>query len=348
MRSTLSVPSDLKSTLSEHGIHVGDLVFYITSKCNLRCAHCYVGTPLLDSATAYDASSVADTLKSFSPLERLTVLGGEPLLHPQLDGVIEAIAAVPCNEKRITTNLTVGNDSLFKRFRDAGVRLVVSLDGSLKDTHEAIRGPNTFDRTVRNIMSAVRTGVDLEVTHTVTSLSIGSILEFLYFVSSLGIRRVNFHSLSLVGNASSHRELAITPSQWRDVVKTFRSLRDEAGSLSVRYELGFASDSEVEALSSDSYHHHASSSFYAEGRQRIVIYPDQRIYISSEAFGTEAFIADLRSGHTEFNERGHSEWLQSAASDFSVTNLQPTRRGDASYPHALSVSYRECYLIELP
>lgn len=56
------------------------------------------------------------------------------------------------------------------------------------------------------------------------------------------------------------------------------------------------------------YHHHYQRSFYAtEWGQRIVIYPDKKLYVSSEAFGTESHIGHISAGTFHYNEGNQNE-----------------------------------------
>src|SRR5205823_4881088 len=77
------------------GINPTDLVLYINSQCNLRCSHCYVGNELLNASVYYSLASILDFIADLPPLDRVTVLGGEPFYHPRLREVVEALGGTP-------------------------------------------------------------------------------------------------------------------------------------------------------------------------------------------------------------------------------------------------------------
>lgn len=61
---------------------------FITTKCNLRCRECSSFVPYIESPKHYDVKKLNEDLNGvlgvFGTLERVTLLGGETLLHPEL------------------------------------------------------------------------------------------------------------------------------------------------------------------------------------------------------------------------------------------------------------------------
>ncbi len=60
-----------------------NVYLYITEACQLRCEHCYMGERL-DRALKMPLPQIIDTLAAWRRLggSKLTILGGEPTLHP--------------------------------------------------------------------------------------------------------------------------------------------------------------------------------------------------------------------------------------------------------------------------
>ncbi|MGV9662762.1 radical SAM protein [Nocardia niigatensis] len=60
-----------------------NVYLYITEACQLRCEHCYMGERL-DRALKMPLPKIVDTLTTWRRLggSKLTILGGEPTLHP--------------------------------------------------------------------------------------------------------------------------------------------------------------------------------------------------------------------------------------------------------------------------
>jgi molybdenum cofactor biosynthesis enzyme MoaA len=169
MSKTIIIPSTFLQDLQNYwGIKVSDLVLYVTSQCNLRCSHCYIGNDLLSSGTVYDLGSLISLISSTIKLDRLTILGGEPLLNPDISMILGATKSIVCDEKRITTNLTSIPTLLSGIESWAGFRVCVSVDGFKRELHDGIRGSGTFTKTTQNIVHLIRMGLDVEVMHVVT------------------------------------------------------------------------------------------------------------------------------------------------------------------------------------
>ncbi|MGH3803512.1 MAG: radical SAM protein, partial [Pseudonocardiaceae bacterium] len=66
-----------------------NVYLYITEACQLRCKHCYMGERL-ERALKMPFNQIAETLTTWRQMGRskLTILGGEPTLHPDYLDVI--------------------------------------------------------------------------------------------------------------------------------------------------------------------------------------------------------------------------------------------------------------------
>jgi sulfatase maturation enzyme AslB (radical SAM superfamily) len=346
MTSTLSIPVNLKTDLESIGIFPADLVIYVNSKCNLRCIHCYVGNDLLKSANNFSIDSLLNFINSFPQLDRITLLGGEPLLYPDIEKVFLQLEKIKIKEKRITTNLTVLNNDLIDSILKSKTMVCVSLDGHNPSLHDLIRGKGSFNKTINNLKSLIKTGVDIEITHTINSFNKQYLWELIDFLKNLGIHRLNLHKTSPKGNALNNKNLIIKPSEWREIVNKLRLLNKNNTDFRIRYEVGYVNKKEFDFLvKNKNYHVHADKSFYSNSGHRVVLYPDGNIYISSEAFNTDSYIATIKNGYFEFNNKVNNEMKISKNSDFSLNSFVEDMKGDDNYPIALSVSFRETIFI---
>ena len=108
----------------------------ITSQCNLDCSFC----PKTSRPPQFITGEQFDyLLGQVQPLTNFVYLHlmGEPLLHPQLDRLLE-LCAQRGLKVSLTTNGTLLTDEIVKYLNDNRVMLVLSLDGS-KKTHDNMR-----------------------------------------------------------------------------------------------------------------------------------------------------------------------------------------------------------------
>ena len=123
-----------------------EIGFAVTKHCNLRCAHC-----IRDDVTTVRSlpqsvfRSITDQALTLFGGIRVSLTGGEPLLHPEFDGLVSHLSrrGIPW---RIVTNgwHTQRSLPLFERHRPERVRL--SLSGTEEASHDEIRGRGSFER----------------------------------------------------------------------------------------------------------------------------------------------------------------------------------------------------------
>lgn len=106
-------------------LRVGSLELHVAEHCNLRCRDCDVASPLWPERLL-SPGEVAETLARLRPLLRaevLKIVGGEPLLHPELEAVLRAARDSGVGERlRVTSN-----GRLPRRLTDDCLRLIDEL-----------------------------------------------------------------------------------------------------------------------------------------------------------------------------------------------------------------------------
>ena len=134
--------------------------------CNLACTHCFVscgpGNTRHEFMTREQvAERVAEGLAL--GVREFYFTGGEPFLHPELlDMLGDTLAGGPCTVLTNGTLLTVAHVAGMVRLSTGSrysLELRVSLDGDRAETHDLIRGPGSFERTLAGLRRASRAGL---------------------------------------------------------------------------------------------------------------------------------------------------------------------------------------------
>lgn len=116
------------------------VVWELTLACNMRCRHCgsAAGKARPDELSEKEALGLCDDLARLG-CERLTLLGGEPLLHANWRGLAERLSAGGIRVNLITNGWLTTQPAMMAEIRSAGlVNIGVSVDG-LQATHDDLR-----------------------------------------------------------------------------------------------------------------------------------------------------------------------------------------------------------------
>ncbi|MFH1460631.1 MAG: radical SAM protein [Candidatus Omnitrophota bacterium] len=134
------------------------LIWYITSRCNARCSHCFYTRYLnrTDDLTIEDVKKIVKSLKV--RLEVAALTGGEPFLHPDLFEFCKTLVEI--NRTKLISLSTNGSmpDSIEQVIKkilknmQVKINIQVSLDG-MRELHDKVRGvPGIFDYAVETVL----------------------------------------------------------------------------------------------------------------------------------------------------------------------------------------------------
>ena len=209
----------LEASLRRSSRGLNNLYLHVTFGCNLRCDHCYAGAGharkgvMPPEALARICADAART-----GFRHVVVTGGEPLVHPQRDELLDALAGLRTNVKPLLTvlrtNLAVELDAaLIERLSRSTDQVVVSVDGD-EATHDARRGAGSYKRTVSNLRALVALEGESEIS-LATVLPLAQVSgqpgdSVRALAASLGVRRTRFRPLLPLGRALES-ELEIVP-----------------------------------------------------------------------------------------------------------------------------------------
>lgn len=130
-------------------------IFYITSRCNAMCQHCFNWKLIEDAANHKELSlkEIEKIAKNWGHMIMLNLGGGEPYLRNDIPEIVEIfkkytdveIVGLPSNGI-LTEKILAIIKKLLTQFPDIHFRFTFSIDG-FKDTHDKIRGvPGIFEK----------------------------------------------------------------------------------------------------------------------------------------------------------------------------------------------------------
>jgi len=182
----------------------------VTARCNLRCRYCYFFS---NEAVVYEDLPTAEWLRFFDELGSLgvmdvTLAGGEPFVREDLRELLAGIARNRMRFALLSNGGLIDDD--IARFIAAGGRcnhVQVSLDGSHAATHDACRGPGSFDGAVRGIRVLQRNGINVAVRLTVHRHNVGDLKDAARFIlEELAIPSFGTNAAGYLGSCRIHAD----------------------------------------------------------------------------------------------------------------------------------------------
>ncbi len=122
------------------------LGFAITEHCNLRCPHCIRDdvTTVRSLEPALVERTVDDALRIFGNIT-VSMTGGEPLLHPELERLLAIYASRNVPWRMVTNAWHIKRElPLLDKYPPQAMRL--SLSGGTKEGHDHDRGRGSWDK----------------------------------------------------------------------------------------------------------------------------------------------------------------------------------------------------------
>jgi Fe-coproporphyrin III synthase len=174
------------------------LLIFITDRCNLRCRMCGVWEHA-NPETTQDELSTDEwkaVIRSAARLHTtlLSITGGEAILRPDVFDLIRC-----ARENNIAVHLCSNGVSLNERnvdlIRESGLSTIsISLESTVPEIHEKLRGAGTFEKTVAGIRlvrersPATRVGINFLI----TPLNFRGMADMIPFAESLGVHQIKF------------------------------------------------------------------------------------------------------------------------------------------------------------
>jgi radical SAM protein with 4Fe4S-binding SPASM domain len=132
----------------------------VCEPCNEKCAHCFVSAT--KRGDYMDPEKIRTQLipqLAEARVNRITLTGGEPFMHPELLRIVEDFHAAGMGVG-VCTNATMVTDEQIAELARLGAHVNVSLDGFAAESHGRFRGrPEGFQETVETVKRFAAAGI---------------------------------------------------------------------------------------------------------------------------------------------------------------------------------------------
>ncbi len=192
--------------------------FFITSRCNLNCAHCFA-----DKSQQEKADLPLNNIQSiFSQLEQMGVLevrltGGEPLLHQEITKILPIFG-----EKRfrkvLLTNGTLLNEDIVMMLKVSEIIPTVSLDDSEAEAHDLFTGAKgAFERTIEGLKLLQKHGVHYGINCCLNKRNLDRYEDIIDLAIKCGASRIAFLDLKQVGRMGNNPEWGPSDEEYQGI-----------------------------------------------------------------------------------------------------------------------------------
>ncbi len=219
-----SSPDSIKASTS-----VPVVVWNCTSRCNLRCVHCYASAGESQSATEMDTASSKAFISDLAAFGVPVILfsGGEPLLR---DDLLELAKFSVESGLRValSSNGTLITEDIARRLSKIGFAEVgISLDGT-EQINDRFRGrQGAYRAALEGIRNCIKNEMRVSLRFTITRFNYQQIPAMFSLAGQEGIDRLCFYHLAYSGRASTLVQDDIEHGQSRQAVDTICELTED-------------------------------------------------------------------------------------------------------------------------
>lgn len=195
--------------------------FHVTDRCQLDCQHCLrdPASKPRDLPLSLIQKVLLEARQIYSSVQ-VALTGGEPTLHPELEGILDAIVANDLHWHLVTNGRRFGR--LLDLFKGAPTRRAqltavnFSLDGADEGVHDTIRGQGSFRDVMLGATLCTAHQIPFIFQMVVNAKNAHQIEAMGLLASHLGAARVSFSMLQATGTHLD-RELYLSAREWRSV-----------------------------------------------------------------------------------------------------------------------------------
>jgi molybdenum cofactor biosynthesis enzyme MoaA len=189
-------------------LHVDHVPFFyhvhLNLPCNQKCIMCVPdGNHGQDLLSLDGFGAFFEQIKPYA--EHITLIGGETLMYPWINEVLELLADHPITVS-INTNATMLDDQLTSRLLALhGLELKWSIDAATTETYNRIRGRDHFNRVttrVRRFAERARDKPNIKLipVYVVMRENLHEVVPFVEFVKPFEPVRIEFHPVRHVSD----------------------------------------------------------------------------------------------------------------------------------------------------
>lgn len=230
------------NTISSTARTLPIVIIYVTEGCNLKCVTCSYRQPLPGELSFEEIKDLAGTLAKYG-LKHIVYSGGEPLLRRDFPEICRVFAGHGVKQTLLTNGLLL--EKRIDDIRQYFSEIIVSMDGANPDTHNKIRGVNSFEIILKGIAKtlAVENRPEVSIRTVLQKQNFRELEALIGLAKKTGISRVSFLAADVSSDAYGRDTRGAVEDESRIALNAteITELRSIIDILAVKYEKEFSS-----------------------------------------------------------------------------------------------------------
>ena len=203
----------------------GRVLWEITNTCNYHCSYCIFSSESKKYDNELNTEEVIRTIKDLKEnnFTYIKFTGGEPFTRKDMSQILKYARELGF-DMDISTNGSLITEQIAKELKEMNFPMVhISLDGHDKETHEYVRGKDTFEKTLRGIKFLTENNVYTRIGTVIYIKNENKLEEIVKLAIDLNTDEIIFSFMEAVGRLGED-ETIISKRKIEDVKKEIEKL----------------------------------------------------------------------------------------------------------------------------
>ena len=179
----------------------GRVLWEITNTCNYHCSYCMFSSEAKKYEGELTTDEIKRTIKDLKEnnFKYIKFTGGEPFTRKDMTEILKYARQLDF-DMDVSTNASLITDEIAKELKNMKFPMVhVSLDGHDKETHEYVRGKNTFERTLNGIKCLTENNVYTRIGTVIYKKNEDKLEEIIKLAIKLKANEIIFSFMEAIG-----------------------------------------------------------------------------------------------------------------------------------------------------
>lgn len=208
----------------------GRVLWEITNTCNYHCSYCMFSCEAKKYENELTTEEVKIAIKDLKEnnFTYIKFTGGEPFVRKDMIEILKYASELGF-DMDISTNASLLTNEIATKLKQMNFPMVhVSLDGYDRDSHEYVRGKNTFEPTIRGIKLLTEAGIYTRLGTVIYGQNEDYLEKIVALASDLKVNEIIFSFMEPMGRLKEDDKLLSK--------RSLESVKKEIEKLAIKYE----------------------------------------------------------------------------------------------------------------